>query len=191
MQHATEDTALRQLWWQWTEVVELFARRRRRRMGLDPDEYAQLHAALLAACRARAAATSGRNRAFYYRLLSLAEPWLSQYALEKGEQEIVMDLCLQCQQVERELGARPWRLNLRLLAGLLLALTAGAGVVWLVIRTQHHTADRLLERVRGWVVLARWHIRNMDESSALMIAVGIVTLVGIYLVYRTTRSSST
>jgi len=102
--NGTGRDVFRELWQRWTEVVRQFALRRRSRRWLSEREYHALRQSLLEACRSLAGTADGEARALYERLESVAEPWLTLYALERAEREVLFDLFQGCRQVGRELG---------------------------------------------------------------------------------------
>ncbi|MBI1914729.1 MAG: hypothetical protein HYS12_08335 [Planctomycetes bacterium] len=103
-----ELTVLRQLWGRWTAVVELFARKGRGRRRVDPAGYHTLHHELVAVCQTLATAGDKATRPYYANLEALSRPWLTCRVLEQADREILLDLLLRCQQVQRELVGESW-----------------------------------------------------------------------------------
>jgi hypothetical protein len=188
MSHATgQGPSLWRLWHDWTEVVELYARRRARRRWLRPEAYARLHHELLAACRSQAAA-GGKSRAFYEQLLDLAQPWLALGALEMADRDILADLWLRCRAAGMQLGGQPWTWKLRpwlarIPAALLLGAMCGGGA-WLYT---HYgaTALRVLRDEGRPLLLA---VRQLGNLSLLAVFALVVVGAGAYLVLRIARS---
>src|SRR5262245_46103072 len=97
--------ALRELWYRWTAVVELFARRRRGRRQVGWQEYRALHEDLLRLCRSLAEAQADEAAARPYRHLeSIVQPWLTPWALEQADRDVLYDLLPRCWRVGSELG---------------------------------------------------------------------------------------
>src|SRR4051794_31796911 len=87
-----EYAALRDRWRRWTEVVELFARRRRARHRVDPRSYRALHAGVIESCRSASATADGPRRALCRDLENLAQPWLTTGALARADRDLLLDL---------------------------------------------------------------------------------------------------
>ncbi len=185
---AIDLASLRRLWWRWTEVVERFARRRHRRRRLTPSEYIQLHAEVLAACRTLANKADPERREFYLALLHLAQPWCSVHSLEHGDPEILLDLWLQCQERQRELGGRPLRSRLGGCAGPAVVLLLVAGLAFAGVQTADKVFFPLLSWARDWIMVLRFTVSRWSQLSLLLALGAVVTLVAVFLVSRATRS---
>jgi hypothetical protein len=181
-----EEAALRRLWYEWSDVVETYARRGAGRRRLRAADYDRLHTELLAVCRARAAA-GGPSRGLYEHLLQLAQPWLGLATFDLADGEIVADLCLHCRRAGRALGGRPWGSTLRrwaarLPAALLVTAVAG-GAGWLVVRYGAHGLRFLSDEYRPLLFAAK----QLGGSTLLAAFTLVVVGGGVYLVMRIAR----
>jgi hypothetical protein len=100
---------LNNLWWQWVRVVELVANGSRSRLPLAPQQYRLLHADLLRALNAQANDATESHQTFLLELASWVKPWLTQEALLRTDQEILLDLLQRCEQAGEKIGPRPPR----------------------------------------------------------------------------------
>jgi hypothetical protein len=178
---------LRRLWWRWTEVVERYARRRHRRRRVTPQEYGHLHGELLAACRSAARGAEPRRRDLCTSLLELAQPWCTLHALEHGDPEILLDLWLHCQHLQRELGGRPWRSRLRGCVGPAAVVLLLVGLGFLGVQTADKVFFPLMSWAKDWIMVVRFTVSRWGQVSLVLALGAVVTLVAVYLVSRATR----
>jgi hypothetical protein len=107
---STEQEALRQCFARWSEIVELFARRRVARKRVDAVTDVAQHRELIARCHALAASADEVESAFCRYLQDLAAPWLDPTVLDRADREILLDLRFRCRDALGELGGRSsWR----------------------------------------------------------------------------------
>jgi hypothetical protein len=180
--------ALRESWGWWTEVVDLFARRRAARKRVDPLTYIARHRELIARCRVLAATANEVDRAFYCYLEDLAQPWLDPTILARADREILFDLLLRCQSVEQQLGGRSW---LRWMQSRRALLPAGAlifaimllwmGRFWVLLST-------IMDTVRSWANDLSFRVTHASDPERLFVIACILIVVSIYMVSRTARS---
>jgi hypothetical protein len=179
---------LRRSWRRWTAVVELFALRRGARRRIGRAWYEALHAELLVSCRALAADGVESERPFYCALEVLAQPWLSPYALEQADREILFDLFHRCREAGRQLGCWTWADALRRRAGVLTTLAlSGAGVVVAACTTGLWLPPlgRLVESWRPlWLA-----VKQAAPGQGWLVAGGaVVVLITLYLFTRGVRA---
>jgi hypothetical protein len=184
----TELATLRQHWRKWTAIVERFARRCRERHWLHAEEYQRLYKELIGSCRSLAGTADEAQEAFYQRLESLAQPWLTCQVLEKADREILLDLLERCQQIQKELSGRmgvslPWRWKTPVFA-----LAAAGAVLFLLI----WTADWVWFPLLGWLKEAwqeKWNaIAKWSAAQQLIVAGFTVSLIAMCLVWHRVRS---
>jgi len=186
--NGTGRDVFRELWQRWTEVVRQFALRRRSRRWLSEREYHALRQSLLEACRSLAGTADGEARALYERLESVAEPWLTLYALERAEREVLFDLFQGCRQVGRELGGRTWSSLVRAWAVPGLALVGSVASVILLGRTGRRVLGLLWEQVQDGARILCWALTRPSETAWWLAGFVLVTLLVGWLVLRVPRS---
>jgi hypothetical protein len=179
---------LRRLWWHWTEVVERYARRRHRRQRVTPQEYSHLHTNLLEACRSLSRGANPGRREFYTTLLNLAQPWCTLHSLEHGDPEILLDLWVHCQHLQRELGGRPLRSRLRGWAGPAAVVLLLVGLGFLGVQTADKVFFPLLSWAKDWMMVVRFTVSRWGQLSVLLGLGAVVTLVAVYLISRARRA---
>jgi hypothetical protein len=189
MREGTELFVLRRCWRRWVAILELFARRRRRRHRVDVRAYVAMHGELLAACRSLADSAGGTTRAFYQGLEDLARPWLTPRVLAKADREILFDLLTRCRRVEGELCGRSRaraaavvRRSLSLLAALA-ALATAILLAWTAARRW----SPVLAPVRGWLDLAWFSLKRSGEIEQLFVISLVVVAVSARVVSRAAR----
>jgi hypothetical protein len=179
---------LRRCWRRWTGVVELFALRRGARRRVGRDGYEALHAELLASCRALAADGVEAERPFYRALEVLAQPWLSPYALEQADREILFDLFHRCREAGRQLGCWTWADALRRRAGVLTALAVSGAAVVLAACTTGLWRPPLTRLAETWRPLWLAVKQAAPGQAWLVSGVAVVVLIALYLFTRGPRA---
>jgi hypothetical protein len=183
-----DSNALQQGWRQWTEIVELYALRRRARKHLDPAAYIALHRELIDRCRVLACSPNEVQAAFYRYLEDLVQPWLDLATLSRGERDILFDLLVRCRHVESQLGGRSW---LRSVPAWGVSALAGALVFSIMLLWMGRFPVILktaLDLARGWSDDLYYRaIRSTDVERLFLIGCILVAL-SIYLVSRTAKS---
>jgi hypothetical protein len=132
----TSPKIVRRLWGRWTQIVELYARRRAGRGRIDPRDYRALHQELLAACRTLASDKKNGQASFYEDLRYLAQPWLTPWVFQHTDREILLDLLERCQAAYKKLGGRRFDQLKQLLLRFGLISTLAATVALLVWQVQ-------------------------------------------------------
>jgi hypothetical protein len=177
-----EQTVVGQLWSRWTALVELFARRDRRRHSVDPAVYYILHHDLVTACQALAATGDGVARTYYENLETLARPWFTCRVLEQADREILLDLLLRCQAIQHELVGERWADVVRRWAWRTAVVTAlcllPAVLVW--------GAEWVGPTLAGWWRSSRLTLQHLTHTQRLVIG-GVVTLLIAAFVLRVSR----
>lgn len=141
---------LRDAWTRWTSLVELFARRRRARLQVNPKTYEAAHTEVVETCRVLASMVEGEEQEYFQNLEKLAGPWVSPQSFRIPEREILSDLLRQCRKVQRELGGRYLVLpDLRAPGRLLLTLT-GFAAFTLVFWTAGNAWSPIFQHGRSW-----------------------------------------
>jgi hypothetical protein len=182
-------SALRELWYEWTSVVEQFARRRGGRRWRRGGAYRALHQDLLRVCNSLAGADDRKARVFYGKLEYLARPWLTPWVLDQADREVLFDLLEHCQRAGREMGGPPWRRVARgwVRRGLVLAAFA-VGFALLAWGGEPMWAP-LLERAKDTARSVRWAIKQQAVPDWWWLGFGgLATLVTIWVVVRAARS---
>jgi len=103
---STDLNDLRELWSQWTSVVERIARRRKIRRAVSPGEYRALHDTMMIACRKQRADGSGPWQQLAEQMVRLGEPWVTLEALKSSNQRILLDLLDRCREVDAEMNGK-------------------------------------------------------------------------------------
>jgi serine/threonine protein kinase len=119
-----------QSWQQWLTLVERCVRSRR--PCVNKGAYQAAHRRLLDICRSHAQTGDGARSAFYGRVETIVEPWLTPQALAAVDRATVLSLLRNCRQIERELGIRRGIWSLRTGAALLafLVFFVALGLCW-------------------------------------------------------------
>src|SRR5215468_3104412 len=146
---------LRELWYRWLAVVELFARRRAGQHRLAEQEYRALREDLLRACRSLAEAAGAAGAGRYEALEGLVEPWLTLRTLGQADKELLFDLRERCQQIGQALGGPPWRFRARVWARL--GLVLAPFVVGFVLLSW--TGNRVWQLGREYATEVSWALR--------------------------------
>jgi hypothetical protein len=163
-------------WRRWTDVFELFARKRRGRLRVGEAAYGELYHRLRGACKALAESEPER-RDYYETLDELARPWLTCRVLEQADAEILRTVLLRCQDVDRELNGRSWgavvrrwgpRAALALAAALLASALLLAGL---------QLRGRYAEAVGGWWRGARQAAGGLSRFELIGL-VGLLVMIG-------------
>ncbi|MEX2287859.1 MAG: hypothetical protein WD648_12270 [Planctomycetaceae bacterium] len=128
MSHSVRPTQLadlKELWRQWTAIVDRLAHRRRGGARISRGGYRALHATLLEACDAPMAASDAMSADVPKRLGEIAQPWVTLESLKDSNQQILKSLLDRCLDAERNLLGRSRRLvNLQKLISVCLLLAA-------------------------------------------------------------------
>jgi hypothetical protein len=177
--------ALRDTWCRWTEVVELFAGRRRARRRISPAWYQALRRQLLDGCRSRALDTDEVGRAFYQTLENLVQPWMTPQTLEQAEGEILHDLLDRCGQMEQSLGGRRWSRSGWRWAVVLLLLVGVGLVGGLLAWNVDGVWSPLVDRLGGWWRAARGVVERSSATERWIVGGAVLVLFGMYWVTRT------
>jgi hypothetical protein len=179
---------LRWYWRRWTNVVELFARSRRARKKVDPQNYEAIHADLIEACRAISSLVDDEDRAYFEKLEHIALPWVSTRSFEHTNREVLSELYTRCRQVERELGGR--RLTSPTLhhpLRVVLTAAATAGVV-LLIWNAGAASLPIFDHHQSWWETLVMCIDQTRYVRHLIIPGVIVVTVSSFVISRTARA---
>jgi hypothetical protein len=179
---------LRKSWARWTEVVELFARRRAGRKQVDPRTYATEHRELLEKCRALAASANDVDAAFYRYLEDLAQPWFEPATLARGDRDILYDLLLRCQHVETQLGGRSWLRWLRSPRAFVPAAALTFAIMLLWMGKSFVLLRAVFDAVRGWTDSLAYSITHSSDQTRLIVVACILIAVSMYTASRTAKS---
>jgi hypothetical protein len=183
-----EVVALMTHWRRWTDIVDLFARRRPARRRVGSQEYAVLHKALIQDCRTLAESAGEEEAAYYRQLEDLVQPWLNPSILARADREILMDLLIRCRQVEYQLGGRPWTRTASGWAPMaVLASLFAVGLV-LGIAALGGLGSSALELLRGWSTEVWIAVRRSSDIQRLSFIGLVLIIVSIVVVSRTARS---
>jgi hypothetical protein len=181
-----ETIALKIRWRRWVKIIGLYARKRPARRRVDPRAYSILHKELIASCRSLAA-SANEDAAIYRYIEDIVQPWLSPVVLERADREILLDLLVCCQQVERAFIGRHRSLPLPLV--LVLALVVSSFVfLWTLDRgLTAGAAQTVLSRLRSilddvWCA-ATWS----SDAQRLAFVTVVLVIVSIVNVSRTAR----
>jgi len=154
------------------KVVASYSGRSWRRGGIEPDAYLDLHAKLLAGCRALAAA-GGAEREFYDALAELARPWVSLAVLARTDREILSHLWERCREADRRLhGHRP-RTGPTWSAKPLLLVMAGMAALFGIGYALDERTSLFGGRVRG-LVLGAWSAVCALSEGERIVLLGII-----------------
>jgi hypothetical protein len=187
-QQSPEKMALRKCWGRWTEIVELFARRRAARKRVDLQAYVELHRELVNRCRALAGSANEVEAAFYRYLEDLAQPWLDLMVLARAERHILFDLLIRCQHVEEQLGGRNWSRAIRA-RGTPVALGALFFTTMLLCMGRFSVSlSTIPDRARGWSDDLYIRVIHSSDLERLFLVGLVLIAVSIYAVSRTARS---
>jgi hypothetical protein len=152
---------MRDLWWQWVNLVETVARdsEARARTPLAPDKYCRLHSALLKALHDHAEEADTGQKEFYLELASWVQPWLTVDALVQTDRQILGDLVRRCERAGEKMGRRPprplpWRWLIGLTFVLLVVFVATIADVGTVFVAPW--SRELMRTWRRWVVMEQW-----------------------------------
>lgn len=186
--------SLKQLWKQWTTIVEMFVRRDISRRHLRAEDYRTLHARLLESCRLN---LDTHEEKFARRAADIATPWMSVDSLNEAPAKLLEDLRKNCRVAEgksansgRSLFSHPG-----VVAAVFIALTAAACVVTLIALDsgtspgwQAFAADRLsgVEQVRK-----DWASIDERRYSFWLIGGGVGVLIALmaYAVFRSPKQT--
>jgi len=184
----TQRTALRELWYRWLAVVEMFARRRHGQDRLAEQEYQALREDLFRVCRslAETAGAAGRDR--NEALEGLVRPWLTLRTLERADQEILFDLRERCRQVGRDLGGPTWRSRLRGWGSPWLWLGGAAVGTAVGLATVNRLWLSLPQWLREQVLALRGAIGQTSAAQRGFVAALLIVLVTIWLAVRAMRA---
>lgn len=103
---SVEISELRSLFSRWIGLLDLFARKRNTRRRIDSQDYEVLYSSLLKSCRFQADQSEGEHRVFFLEMASLIEPWFTLRAFESNKQRLLMNLLVQCREIEQILSGR-------------------------------------------------------------------------------------
>jgi hypothetical protein len=182
-------TALRQRWHRWTAIVELFARGRRGRLGVDPEEYCRLHKELLETCRGLADDPDQKERSFYGGLEELAQPWLTPRILAQADREITLDLLFRCQLAGQKLGGGSWGLPAWRWTTLALGLAAALVLLLgLMAGAPEAMALPALEHEQKWLLAVWSRLTSLSPAHYWLIGSLLAILLMMYLVSRTAKT---
>lgn len=181
-----ELAVLRRCWHRWTAIIELFARRRRRRRLVRIAAYAEVYGTLILASRALAVADESRQELCRH-VEDLVRPWMSPRVLERTDRELLRDLLAQCRIVSQTLD--PWALRWATLrkAGWLVPVLA-AGVTLIVFPELVDLLVRLLPNRLFDLLDQLWFVfKTSSVNQKLLLAVALVILTSIRVVARAAR----
>jgi hypothetical protein len=184
---ATDRAALRALWYEWTAIVELFARRRRSRRWLSDTRYRALHRELLRLCRGITAGDD-EHQTVYHTLESTVCPWLCLKTLEQAEVEVLIDLVRHCRRCGWQMGGPSFRYVARrwVRRGALLAAVSAVAVLLavLAVRLRGAWAGQVQAAMRA----VRWASQHPGETAGWVTGGGLLAVVAIWLIVRAHRS---
>jgi hypothetical protein len=118
----------------------------------------------------------------------MAQPWCTLHSLEHGDPEILLDLWLHCQQLQRELGGRPLRSRLRGCAGPAAVVLLLVGLGFLGVQTADKVFFPLMSWAKDWIMVGRFTVSRWGQLSLFLGLGAVVTLVALYLVSRARRA---
>ncbi|HEV3163040.1 MAG TPA: hypothetical protein VGZ22_03285 [Isosphaeraceae bacterium] len=178
---------LKELWEEWTSVVELFARRRRARRNVDPREYEALHKALGESLHSLVETADQEEKAYFQNLEHLALPWVSPQSFRTTDRGILEDVLRRCRQVEQELGGRSWVLpDLRRPTRLFFSLTACAAAMFFLWTALRAWAP-ILDQGRTWSEAFRLCMQRTSYVHNLLLPAVIVVFTSSFVISRTAR----
>jgi hypothetical protein len=177
---------LRQLWQEWTAVVEEFARRRNSRHLLPLQGFQKLRQDLLDLCRAYA--NRNGSARFYQGLESLVTPWLTLRTLEQADEEILVDLFARCREIEQDLGGQTWQFRARrMVKPALLALAAIASLVLVALHMEGKW-QAVFDWFRHGIPLLWINFKRSPNIPIWSLLAFLGSVVFIYLFARRARS---
>ena len=103
---SVELSELRSLFNRWITLLDFFARKHNRRRRIQTQDYEALYSSLLHLCRVEADQSEGERRIFFQEMASLIEPWFTLKTFESCKQRILMNLLVQCKEIEQILSGR-------------------------------------------------------------------------------------
>ncbi len=171
---ASPHDSIKTLWCRWTQVVEMFARRRPARRRVDPHAYRDLHRRLVLECRSLAGSPEEPRRDFYQGLEEIAAPWLSLRTLNHSDGEILGSLLARCRAVEQQLGHRRTSPALIRVAQAAVLVAAAAGA-FLVLQTSGLDLQPLVSRVKDSTGTA-WGLVERSTEAQRIAVVGVVMI---------------
>lgn len=103
---SVEISELKSLFNRWIALLDIFAKKSKIRRRMHSQDYEALYSALIHACRAQADQNEGEHRIFFQEMASLIEPWFTLHTFENCKQRILMNLLIQCREIEQILSGR-------------------------------------------------------------------------------------
>jgi hypothetical protein len=179
--------ALCDCWSQWTDIIALFAQRRRARRFVNPRAYSALRAELVAACRSLAEIDT-QKRSYYLGLEEIVRPWLSLGVLRRTDNELLVFVLQRCREIEKELSGRKWGRQLARSLSPTLPIVAGAAVILLLLWLIQMLGVPVVVKLRDAVDTFWLAIKYADTFEKLAAIAVIIVLVSIYTVSRTLRA---
>jgi hypothetical protein len=183
-----EQKILGRVWARWTEIVGLFARRRRARKNVDVHSYSELRRDLIERCRRLARVANEVDAPFYRYLEDLVQPWLDPSVLGRAERDILFDLLHRCQQAQDRLVGRSW---LRSLPAVGIPLLVGASFFAIMLLWMGKVSvllSTIMEFGRDFEQQVYIHAIRTSEVERLSILGLVLVIVAVIAVSRTARS---
>jgi len=173
-------------WQEWTDIVGLIASRDQRRYAVDPQQYHDLHAALLGGIREQLESSDPEKRQVLLQLKDILEPWIYLDSLDQADCEIVGKLADRCKSITASL-VEPTRAQILLKKPWVMCILwglAGITIVGILLLWGGTIGGALLASPQQWF---RRTLRMIggDTTSQMVILGGIlVTLAAIGLISR-------
>jgi hypothetical protein len=179
---------LRKCWSRWTDIIALFAGRRRGRHMVDPRVYKALRNELITVCHTLAE-TDSQKESYYLALAEIVRPWLSLGVLRRTDLELLGFLLLQCQQVDKELNRKAWWRPRHLgPSRSALALTLCGAFVFGVILLLELIGAPVIATLRDQANTIWFTIRTASDFQKFVAIAVILIVISIYTVQRTQRA---
>jgi hypothetical protein len=187
-QQSPDRRVLQKCWGQWTEIIELFALRRRARKRLDPRAYVELHRELTERCRVLARSSNDVEAAFYRYLEDLVQPWLDLAILTRCERDILFDLLIRCRQIETQLGGRSWFRSVPAWCPPALVAMFFFAIMLLWMGRFSILLTTILNHARDWSDDLYLRAIHSSDAERLFLIGCILVAISIYAVSRTAKS---
>jgi hypothetical protein len=187
-EQSPEKIALRNCWGRWTDIVEVFARRRQARKRIEGGAYVKLHREVVERCRLLAASANEVEKTFYSYLEDLARPWLDLAVLDRAERDILFDLLIRCQDAEKQLAGRTRRRSR--MTGAKPAMLGAIIFVIVLLWTSRFSvlSSIILDHVRSLSDDFYFRVVHSSDLERLFVVGCLLVATSIYTVSRTAKS---